>query len=96
MLTTVKDRPGPSRVRDGDRPAVPAARRRSSSSADGARTRPAQARLCYPPREVAILLGIGRTKVYELIGSGRLDAISIGRARRITADSLHRFIQEQQ
>lgn len=51
-------------------------------------------RLCYTPAEVALLLGVGRTKVYELMSSGQLGSISIGRSRRVTAEELRRFLAQ--
>jgi excisionase family DNA binding protein len=36
--------------------------------------------LCSIP-DAALALGLGRSKVYELIGEGRLETISIGRRR---------------
>lgn len=53
-----------------------------------------------PPRlllsvvDAASLLGIGRTKVYELIATGELTAVSIGRARRVRASDLERFVEQ--
>ena len=41
------------------------------------------------------LSGIGRTKVYELLGEGNLESISIGRRRPIVLDSYRRLIQSQ-
>lgn len=38
-------------------------------------------------------LGLSRFKVYDLIRSRELPSITIGRARRIPADSLHAFMQ---
>ncbi|MBW1599007.1 helix-turn-helix domain-containing protein [Streptomyces sp. JJ38] len=45
--------------------------------------------------EVMARLKLGRSTVYDLIRSHRLTSITIGRARRIPADSLHDFIREQ-
>jgi excisionase family DNA binding protein len=39
------------------------------------------------------MIGIGRTKLYELIASGELEAIKIGRGTRITTASLHKLIE---
>ncbi len=52
-------------------------------------------RLCYTPREAAALLSVSRTKIYELMASGRLDSILIDRLRRIPVEELHRFVEEQ-
>jgi excisionase family DNA binding protein len=42
--------------------------------------------------EVAGLLGIGRTKVFEMLASGDLPAIRIGRCVRISRDQLESWI----
>jgi excisionase family DNA binding protein len=36
-------------------------------------------------------LGIGTTKIYELIGSGKLETIKVGRRRLILMASIKRF-----
>ena len=46
------------------------------------------------PVEAASALGIGRSKLYELLQSGRLTSVRIGACRRIPADSIHRFVVE--
>ncbi|MFI8385830.1 helix-turn-helix domain-containing protein [Streptomyces sp. NPDC085540] len=45
--------------------------------------------------EVMVLLKLGRSTVYDLIRSRRLVSITIGRARRIPADSVRRFIDHE-
>ena len=40
-------------------------------------------RLLLKPEEVAVTLGIGRTKVFKLIRRGELPAIRIGRTVRV-------------
>jgi excisionase family DNA binding protein len=45
--------------------------------------------------EAATLLGIGRTKVFEMLAAGDLPAIRIGRCVRISRDQLDRWIYEQ-
>jgi excisionase family DNA binding protein len=37
-------------------------------------------------------LDIGRTKLYELVRDGKLDAVKIGKSARITTASLKRFV----
>lgn len=44
--------------------------------------------LLVPPKEARRLLGIGQTTLYELIGAKRLEVIKIGKATRITMDSI--------
>lgn len=41
------------------------------------------------------MLDCGETKVYELEKSGELETIKLGADRRITVDSIKRFVQRQ-
>lgn len=43
------------------------------------------------PLEAAAALGIGRSKVYELLQSGQLQSVHIGRCRRVPAEAVHSF-----
>ena len=43
--------------------------------------------------EAAQALGIGRSKLYELLQTGRLASVRIGACRRIPAASVHRFVR---
>ncbi|HEX2679892.1 MAG TPA: helix-turn-helix domain-containing protein [Candidatus Dormibacteraeota bacterium] len=43
-------------------------------------------------REVARLLGIGRTKTFQLIASGELPSVRLGRCVRVSSDALRRWI----
>ena len=43
--------------------------------------------------EVAARLGIGRTKVYELLSKGELEGVRIGGARRVPLHSVHEFVK---
>ncbi|MGW7085272.1 helix-turn-helix domain-containing protein [Streptomyces sp. NPDC054871] len=45
--------------------------------------------------EVMARLKLGRSKVYDLIRTHRLPSFTIGRARRIPAEAVQRFIREQ-
>jgi excisionase family DNA binding protein len=42
--------------------------------------------------DAAQALALGRTKVYELVESGALRSVKIGRARRIPVQALHDFV----
>lgn len=42
--------------------------------------------------EASEWLGVGRSRVFELIGSGELRSIKVGRSRRITAGALRAFV----
>lgn len=52
-------------------------------------------RLLYSPKEVAQALGVGRTKVYELINSGDLQKVKIGNCTKIPLGSIHAFLAER-
>jgi excisionase family DNA binding protein len=49
-------------------------------------------KLLLTPVEAARVLGIGRTKVYELMAAGVLDSVKIGTARRVPAPALAEFV----
>ena len=49
--------------------------------------------ICVRVNDAARMIGIGRTKLYELISSGELETIKIGKATRITTASLHRLVE---
>jgi excisionase family DNA binding protein len=46
--------------------------------------------------EVMTMLGLGRTKIYELIGSGDLPVIRVGKAVRIPVTALEKWVEERQ
>jgi excisionase family DNA binding protein len=50
--------------------------------------------LMYRPVEAAQVLGIGRTRVFALIKSGRLRSVKLGGARFITAEALRAFVRD--
>lgn len=50
--------------------------------------------LMYRPAEAAHVLGLGRTRVFALIKSGRLQSVKLGSARFITADALRAFVRD--
>lgn len=45
--------------------------------------------------EAARLLGLGRSKVFEMLGAGELPAVRIGRAVRISRAALERWVRER-
>jgi excisionase family DNA binding protein len=47
------------------------------------------------PLEAANALGISRSSVYELMASGDLGSITIGRSRRIPRDALKEFVADR-
>jgi excisionase family DNA binding protein len=52
-------------------------------------------RLLLRMPEVATILGIGRSTVYELVQRGDLPAVHVGRAVRIPSAALQRWVEEQ-
>ena len=51
-------------------------------------------KLLLTPTEAAATLGIGRSKVYELLQSGQLQSVHIGACRRVPADALTAFLEQ--
>ena len=49
--------------------------------------------LCSIP-DAARSLGVGRSKIYELITEGRLETVSIGRRRLVRTESLRAIASE--
>lgn len=49
--------------------------------------------ICVRVNDAARMIGVGRTKLYELISSGELEAIKIGKATRITMASLQKLVE---
>lgn len=43
--------------------------------------------------EAAAMLGIGRSKLYELVNTGAIESVRIGRVMRIPVSSLHAFVE---
>lgn len=48
-------------------------------------------KLLLTPTEAAAALGIGRSKVYELMQTGHLPSVHIGACRRVPTDALNAF-----
>lgn len=49
-------------------------------------------KLLLTPNEAAQVLSISRSKLYELIGQGRLATVRIDTSRRVSAQALVEFI----
>lgn len=50
-------------------------------------------RLLLRPAEAAQMLGIGRSKLFELLASGAVESVCIGHCRRIPLDALETYLQ---
>ncbi len=48
--------------------------------------------LLYKPEPAAAALDIGRSKLFELIASGQIETVQIGRARRIPRQALEDYV----
>ena len=53
-------------------------------------------KLLLKPSEVAQILGIGRSLVYELIARKEIPSIRVGRCIRVPSESLQRWIKERE
>jgi excisionase family DNA binding protein len=47
------------------------------------------------PEEAAKILGIARTRIFEMMASGKLRSLQLGRSRRILAEELRDFVRRQ-
>ena len=69
-------------------------RLQSVASARAAHERPIRARaVLLTVREVAERLGCGRTFVYELISTGELETVKLGRLRRVPAAAVDALVE---
>jgi excisionase family DNA binding protein len=50
-------------------------------------------KLLLRPEEAAEVLSIGRSRLYELLGSGELVSVRIGTSRRVPAQELVRYVE---
>ncbi|WP_433361951.1 helix-turn-helix domain-containing protein [Actinoplanes sp. CA-142083] len=49
--------------------------------------------LLLTPEQAAAQLGIGRTKMFALIGGGEVESVTIGRHRRVPTDALAAYVE---
>lgn len=57
---------------------------------------PQPEKLAYTVKEVAAMLSLSRSHLYELIQARKIDTIKIGRARRITRRQLDLYLAERE
>ncbi len=48
----------------------------------------------YSPIDVAKVMGISRSQVYNLMNEGHLDSVHIGKSRRISRQHVHDYIHK--
>jgi excisionase family DNA binding protein len=53
-------------------------------------------KLLLSPAEAAEVLGIGRTKLYELLSAGIIRSVHIGRGRRVPTEALLEYVRDLQ
>jgi len=53
-------------------------------------------RLLLRPGEVGEVLGLCRSKAYELIACGTIPSIRIGKSVRVSAETLRKWVSDQQ
>lgn len=51
--------------------------------------------ICVRVNDAASMIGVGRTKLYELIAAGEVETAKLGKSTRITIASLHDLIRRQ-
>ena len=51
--------------------------------------------MLYRPEEAAAALALSRARTYELIRSGELRSLKIGRSRRVTREDRAAFVEAQ-
>lgn len=51
--------------------------------------------ICVRINDAARMIGIGRTKLYELIATGEVETVKLGRGTRVTVASLYRLIERR-
>lgn len=50
-------------------------------------------KILLTPEEAAVVLGVGRTKLYELMGDGLIESVRIGGSRRVPVAAIDRFVE---
>ena len=51
--------------------------------------------ICVKVNDAARMIGVGRTKLYELIASGEIEAVKLGKSTRIMTARLHELVMRQ-
>ena len=51
--------------------------------------------ICVKVNEAARMIGVGRTKLYELIAGGEVETVKLGKSTRVITASLHRLVMRQ-
>lgn len=62
---------------------------------DGTDLTMTEAPLLLTVTQAATVLSISRTTLYELLASGAVESIRIGRSRRVPVDALHAYVESR-
>lgn len=52
--------------------------------------------ILYRPEDAARVLGIGRSKLFELLATGQVPSVQIGRARRVSRRALENYAERME
>ncbi|MFP5262368.1 MAG: excisionase family DNA-binding protein [Blastocatellia bacterium] len=52
-------------------------------------------RILLKPTEAAEVIGLGRSKTYELISKGLIPSVRIGKSVRVPVAALHNWVEQQ-
>ena len=52
-------------------------------------------RILYRPVEAAEAIGVSKSRMYELIASGEVPAIVVGKVKRVPVDKLREWAEQQ-
>jgi excisionase family DNA binding protein len=50
-------------------------------------------RALYKVEDAAALLSVSKTRIYELIRSGQLESVTVGRSRRVPSLAVDRYVE---
>jgi excisionase family DNA binding protein len=48
--------------------------------------------ICVKISDAARMIGVGRTKLYELIAAKQVEVVKLGKSTRVTTESLHALV----
>lgn len=51
-------------------------------------------KLLLTATEAAEMLGVGRSKLYELAASGQIETVKIGKLRRVPVEAVERYVSK--
>jgi excisionase family DNA binding protein len=51
--------------------------------------------ICVRINDAARMIGVGRTKLYELIAAGEVETVKLGKATRVITASLRELVRRQ-